>query len=202
MTVRGTARVAWIDTSHLTRECITQAVASIQKRFTMAPFGSVYDFLAASNRHIDLVVYHAHETRAVINADIVALRETRASTPLAVLSDAGTLAPAAIKRLMVTQGVAGFILTRETGVQMLVSALGLVLDGGTFVPKGCILPPAVPEQLVAKQWPLAKEPLQQPVWLTTRELEVLTLLKEGKRNRAIAQELNVSESRVTHQSVI
>ena len=181
--------LAWIDVSCLTRECMTSAVASAQRIFMIVPFESVYECIKASDRHIDLIVYHAHEANSVNIADIVALRQAFSSTQLVVLSDASMLDPAVVKEVL-TQGAAGFILTSQTGLQMMVSALALVASGGTFVPKDFLLSNRAAEE------PAIKDRSRRPGQLTTREIEVLGLLKQGKPNKIIAYELHLSEATV------
>ena len=180
--------IAWIDMSVLTRECMTHAVAGAQRLFMIVPFDSVYDFLKAPERKIDLIVYHAHEADSVNSADIAALREAFATTQLVILSDATALDPAIVKGVL-NQGASGFILTSQTGLQMLVSALGLVASGGTFVPKQVLF---YQDNMTQTS---AKEPRQKGQ-LTARELDVLKLVKQGKPNKLIAYELNLSESTV------
>ena len=180
--------IAWIDVSALTRECMTHAVKSARQLFMIVPFSSVYDCIKDSERKLDLIVYHAHETDTVNTADIAALREAFATTQLVVLSDATNLDPAVVKGVL-TQGASGFILTNQTGLQMMVSALAMVAAGGTFVPREVLF-----YQADAKQ-PAAREPKRKGR-LTAREFEVLQLLKQGKPNKLIAYELNLSESTV------
>jgi DNA-binding NarL/FixJ family response regulator len=185
----NTVCIAWIDVSSLTRECMTHAVASAQRLFMIVPFESVYDCIKATERKIDLIVYHAHEADSVNVADIAALREAFGSTQLVVLSDASVLDAAVVKSVLM-QGASGFILTSQTGLQMMLSALSLVASGGTFVPKEFLMHQGNPEQ------PTSRDQPRKAGQLTTRELEVLKLVKQGKPNKLIDFELNLSESTV------
>jgi DNA-binding NarL/FixJ family response regulator len=184
-----TVWIAWIDVSSLTRECMTRAVSSAQRLFMIVPFESVYDCIKASDRKMDLIVYHCHETNSVSLADIASLREAFGSTQLVVLSDASALEPAVVKNVLM-QGASGFILTSQTGLQMMLSALALVAAGGTFVPKDFLFFEGNLEQPATIKQP------RKAGQLTARELEVLELVKQGKPNKLIAYQLQLSESTV------
>jgi DNA-binding NarL/FixJ family response regulator len=183
----GTVCIAWIDVSALTRECLTHAVKNAQRMFMIVPFSSVYDCIKECERKLDLIVYHAHEANSVNAADIAALREAFATTQLVVLSDATNLDPAIVKDVL-AQGASGFILTSQTGLQMMVSALGMVASGGSFVPREVLFYQAETKTLTARE--------KRKGTLTAREVEVLQLLKQGKPNKLIAYELKLSESTV------
>jgi len=86
----------------------------------------------------------------------------------------------------IAAGAKGFISKQMSGAAM-VSALQLILAGETFVPSLVLAP--------------GMEIIPPPVTdgFTPREHEVLTLLKDGLSNKAIANRLNVSEFTVkTH----
>jgi DNA-binding NarL/FixJ family response regulator len=179
--------IAWVDVSCLTRECMTHAVGTEQRLFILMPFASVYDLIRHCGRKPDLIVYHSHEADCVNLADIAALRDAFADTQLVVLSDALRLEPGVVKNVLL-KGASGFILTSRTGLHMMVSALGLVASGGTFVPKEFLFnepQPAVLADFRADS---------KSGSLTDRELEVLALVKQGKPNKLIAHALNMSPS--------
>ena len=78
----------------------------------------------------------------------------------------------------------GYLLKQRVGdVREFASVLGKVVDGGTFVD------PEVVRQLLRR----SSDPLER---LTEREREVLALMAEGHSNRAIAQQLVVSDAAV------
>jgi DNA-binding NarL/FixJ family response regulator len=180
--------VAWVDVSDLTRECMTRAVAGAQGRFVIVPFESALDCIKASGQEFDLIVFHSHGALPHRNADVVALRENFNPARLVILCGGSTLDPSVIDELL-RRGVVGFVLVSQTGIQMLVSALALVAAGGVFVPKECLLSRHDAEQAALNQERAIR-------LLTARETEVLQLLKQGKANKTIAYELQLSETTV------
>lgn len=89
-------------------------------------------------------------------------------------------------------GAAGFITKTETADVML-SALRLVLAGGIYIPPDMLepTPAAVRERDVA-----ADKPPAALARLTPRQREVLACLGEGKSNKHIARDLDLSENTV------
>jgi DNA-binding NarL/FixJ family response regulator len=155
----------------------------------IVPFASVYECTRFSDRKLDLIVYHSHAPDTVSLADILALRGAFSSVQIVVLSDATTMDPGVIREVL-AQGASGFILTNQTGLQMVVSALSLVASGGTFVPKEFLFTkrPAADSATEPKASKLRH--------LTPRELDVLALIKQGKPNKEIARVLDMSPSTV------
>jgi DNA-binding NarL/FixJ family response regulator len=91
-------------------------------------------------------------------------------------------------------GVRGYIPT-SMAAEVAIAALTLVEVGGTYIPVGALLPEgrrAVQENPEkGEQAQLAEEPN-----LTSRELAVIDLLREGSANKVIAKRLNMRESTV------
>lgn len=83
-------------------------------------------------------------------------------------------------------GAMGFI-PKSTAVPVMLNALRLVLAGGIYIP---------PDLLGIRDEPAGIEPSQSVGELTTRQLDVLSLVLEGKTNKAIATELKLSEATV------
>jgi DNA-binding NarL/FixJ family response regulator len=132
---------------------------------------------------------------------IVALERVRTAypdVPVVVLSatDSRTMVLAAINA-----GAMGFI-SKRTASSILVNALRLVLAGEVYIP---------PEVLRAESAPqparpaAAARPLAAPLahGLTSRQLDVLALLVQGKQNKVICRELNLAEGTIkTHTAAI
>jgi DNA-binding NarL/FixJ family response regulator len=84
-------------------------------------------------------------------------------------------------------GAMGYVTKNETSAVML-DAVRLVLDGGMYVP------PALVEHGIAGQ--SAPAPLEAVTDLTTRQLDVLRLIVEGKSNKEIARTLHLAHATV------
>lgn len=83
-------------------------------------------------------------------------------------------------------GAMGFI-PKSTAVPVMLNALRLVLAGGIYIP---------PNLLRTRDESVGIEPSQSAGELTTRQLDVLSLVLEGKTNKTIATELKLSEATV------
>lgn len=106
-------------------------------------------------------------------------------TPVVVLSGSGD--PLNMRKSL-DLGAAGYI-PKSAGLEVMLSALRLVLAGGSYVPPDMLINSnmlsAVPAEDIAKSKSLAE--------LTSRQREILGLLGEGKSNKEIARQLNLSE---------
>lgn len=89
-------------------------------------------------------------------------------------------------RRALDNGAMGFI-PKSTAVPVMLNALRLVLAGGIYIP---------PNLLRTRDESAGIEPSQSAGELTTRQLDVLSLVLEGKTNKAIATELKLSEATV------
>lgn len=88
-------------------------------------------------------------------------------------------------------GVRGYLLT-SLSLKVTSEVIRLVHAGGTFVPASALLAtsrPTPPERISAS-------PTPELQGFTRRQVEVLNLLRQGKQNKTIAFELNMSESTV------
>lgn len=101
----------------------------------------------------------------------------------------------------VAQGARGFLPKSMTG-RVFVSALNVILDGGTYIPAEFVgvSPPPVSSPAPNAPNALASAPISESIALpegmpqfTDRELSVLAAIVEGKPNKVIARELGVQE---------
>lgn len=177
----------WLDPARLSRECLVGAVAAAHAHISILPCETLEECIGLSGEAPNLVVYYSHSEDTVDLSVIDAIHAAYPDARIVVLSDAASLVPSVVRDIL-TQGVSGFILTRRTGLQMMVSALSLVHSGGTFVPRDFLFMdgPAI--------LPTMRKPTEGR--LTQREQAVLDLIRHGKPNKLIAEELGMSASTV------
>lgn len=129
------------------------------------------------------------------------LREALAATPVVIVSGSGE---AHIVRQAIERGAMGFIPKTSTQ-DVLVKALHLVLAGGVYLPPAVLDNTTAPAPaLAAVASGAAAEPaLGRRLGLTPRQADVLRCVVQGKPNKVIARELDISEGTVkAHLSLV
>lgn len=180
--------VVWLDPARLSRECLISAVLAAQPQFTIEGFESLDECLRVNATAPNLVVCYSHAEDTIDVGVVESVHETYPAARVVVLSDAVTLLPSVVRNLL-PLGVAGFILTRRTGLQMMVSAISLVYSGGTFVPRDFLFMEGQPATASSPRKPADGR-------LTQREHAVLDLIRLGKPNKMVADALGMSASTV------
>ncbi|MEX0740029.1 MAG: response regulator transcription factor [Pseudohongiella sp.] len=105
---------------------------------------------------------------------------------------------ARIIRSLVEHGAAGFI-PKSSSREELIAALKLVLAGGTYLPRIALGPLPATSAPAAGQ---AGSDGDMPMRLSRRQFEVLMKAVQGKSNKVIAKELDISDHTVkAHLSV-
>jgi DNA-binding NarL/FixJ family response regulator len=118
---------------------------------------------------------------------LAALRDAIPAAPLVVLSGEDN---AAVVRAAIERGAMGFI-PKSSTPEVLIQALRLVLARGVY------LPPTVLDAAGPATAPPAQAAASQALCgLTPRQMDVLRCVIQGKPNKIIARELDVSESTV------
>ncbi|GAB0114065.1 helix-turn-helix transcriptional regulator [Acidisoma sp. C75] len=188
MHAAATVSIAWIDHSQLTRESLISALVGSHPEFSISAFASVPECLGQRGLDADIILFYCHSEDHVDLDGIQALRDSFPETPLIVMSDATLCDPQTVRETL-GRGVAGFILTRRTGLQVVASAINLVHSGGTFVPRDFLFTQAPAPAIATTRKGEARH-------LTQRELAVLELIRLGKPNKVIAEDLGMSASTV------
>jgi len=115
---------------------------------------------------------------------IARIREQFPDTPIIIFSASEKSSDA---RAVLDAGVEGYIPKAASG-EVVLSAIRLVLSGGTYFPTSMVLAEQQEDELSAV--------VEKPVQLTPRQLDVLKLLAQGKPNKLIADALDMAESTV------
>ena len=144
----------------------------------------------AEVRRYDLVLLDLNMPGVSQLDALAALREAVPDAPVVVLS--GEADPRVV-RAAIERGAMGFI-PKSATPEVLIEALRLELARGVYLPLEVLdaLDPAGPAQLAPEP---GRGNVMQPV-LTPRQMEVLRYVIQGKPNKIIARELNVSEATV------
>jgi DNA-binding NarL/FixJ family response regulator len=192
-------KILAVDDHPLTREALARLVADL------GPGTEVLeaDSIAAAQ---DRLAVHPDVTLVVLDIalpdgsgmeGLERLLKTRPNTPILVLSAQDDPATA---RAVLDAGARGFI-SKRSPTRVLTEALRLVLVGGTYVP-----PQALRAITTPKPPQVGAPPTSTPIkslGLTPRQVDVLTLLVQGKPNKLICRTLNLAEGTVkTHTAAI
>ena len=147
--------------------------------------------IANANTDLDLVLLDLHLPDVTGFAALADLQERHPAIPVVVVS--GEDDPSLV-RMALEHGALGFIPKSSTS-QVILSALRLVLSGGTYLPREIMSAPATPPKPSDVQNASAHRKLEA-LGITPRQADVLLLLLDGKSNKLICRELNLAEGTV------
>lgn len=176
-----------VDDHELFREGLQFLLADLDEELNFSQASTCAAALAAvDEKPFDVILLDFH-LPGVQRFD--ALRALRASAEHATIVVLSAEEDPALIRRIIEEGAAGFI-PKASSHSVMMAALRLILAGGTYLPPHS----------------LSSEPLNAPVLeesaehsvarLTERQLSTLRLAMQGKGNKAIARELDVSEATV------
>lgn len=182
-------RIAWIDRYNLTRECFISAFVALYPLLVVVPYSGIRECTdVIDTEDLQVIVYHSHSLGADLCADLAALSHACGKRPIVLLSDADEANQLSTIRAAIKNGVKGYVCTRTTSVSVALASLYFVQAGGTFVPLESFLTPD-------RDATWNEEP-GVTHRLTERQMIVLAQIRLGKPNKAIAEELNMSENAV------
>ena len=173
------------DDHDLVREGLKHTLASLPEQAVFLEAGSagaVLDVLAKSPS-VDLVILDLHMPGSNGMELLTTICNRHPDTPVVILS--ANEDPLVMQRT-IDRGAAGFI-PKSAANEVLVSALQLVLAGGTYIPTEILGGKTSDTGTVIMRNHAA------PAELTERQIDVLDLLSRGESNKAIARELGLSE---------
>ncbi|HSW15447.1 MAG TPA: response regulator transcription factor [Solimonas sp.] len=182
-------KILLVDDHELFREGIKLLLANLSDEVSFAEASSCDKALALpADERVDVVLLDFHLPGMHGFEALRALRERYEEAVIVVLSAEEN--PARIVQA-IDEGAAGFIPKSSTHAVMM-AALRLVLAGGTYLPPHALC--GVPGS--------ASMPAATPAsgnalsGLTQRQIETLRLAMQGKANKVIAREMDLSEATV------
>lgn len=181
------------DDHPLFRGALKQALAGVEGENSVLEAG---DFdstkaLIAENDDADLLLLDLTMPGASGLSGLVALRGIHSSMPVIVVSARDD--PETIRRAL-ELGASGFI-SKSAGMDVIRDAVKTVLAGGVYTPEGT--------ELGSEGDPEISDVIRRLQSLTPQQTRVLGMLAEGKLNKQIAYELQVSEATVkAHVSAV
>lgn len=181
------ALIALADDHPIVRSALKSALGTLGPftRFVEANDAASALGLARSRPDLDLMLMDLGMPGSEGTATVRAIRKEVPELPLAVVS---AQEDRAIVAELISLGVCGFIPKSDTAT-VIVGAVRLMLDGGTYVPTRLVQSSAPP--------PVASgERAASTLDLTARQWDVLRLLAQGKSNKVIARELGITEGTV------
>jgi DNA-binding NarL/FixJ family response regulator len=179
-----------IDRRVLARDCLVRCLRDAIEGRTILAFDTVAEWLAVADEHLQPTVVLICATRYKIGdqqaTDDFVLLKASSDVPCIVLSDAEDCnqAVSAIK-----DGAQGFI-PATVSLDVAVQAVRLVEAGGTFIPASVLI--------LAQRANETREENGHPAasLFTVRQAAVLAALHQGRSNKQIAYQLQMSEGTV------
>jgi DNA-binding NarL/FixJ family response regulator len=181
--------VAVIDSHSLTRECIANSIDNSFADTTVLSFLSVYDFNTPRQTHFNLIILYLHGPDYHPLELIRSLAAPHSDSVIFLISDLDYHTNPEFIRAAWRLGARGFISTKATSMTLALSAIRFVQAGGFFAPIDALLSRS---SIQPETRPITEVPAE----LTARENVVLSLLKEGKTNKLIARQLQLSSNTV------
>ena len=171
----------------LTREGVRLALRGLGDEVTVLDASNVEEALASIDQHrdIDLVLLDLGLPGTGGLSLLQALRRDQNTVPVVVISGAEER-DRVIKAL--DWGASGFI-PKSSSVEVMLKAVGLVLAGGIYIPQQALAPTLGRGDTVRADLRAVRD-------LTAQQTRILTLMAQGKPNKIVAAELNISEATV------
>jgi DNA-binding NarL/FixJ family response regulator len=186
--------IVLIDGRPLMRHCFSRWLEENSRATTVIALASAADLfeIARMPGEPHLIVYSigAARVESQVLGTIEQFAQSLPNVPVVLLSDHDDVEEVA---KAIRHGVRGYV-PSNLDLSELAAAIHCVAAGGTFVPADTLV------RFVLHQRPASASELEiaRPLLdgLTPREMEVVARLRQGKPNKVIAHELEISESTV------
>lgn len=200
-------RFALIDSRPLTRISISHLLTTLSEDFVILPYSDIDEFVAnylESPCKVEMIIFNLGSARISenhISNGILRLKLELSNLPLVFLSDHEELNDILHA---VRIGARGYI-PSGFNPSTVIQSLRLVMAGGAFIPHNALLEITGKTVMFREEeCPLREEERPNGAkidpsvlhTLTSRELEVFELVRQGKSNKIIAYELGMQESTV------
>lgn len=190
-----------IEARSLTRQCLSAWLEQREPEGRLFALATPFAGFDAGGASVDLVIWSiggASVCSGRVRKGLERLKERFSEAPIAVLAD---LEDPACIREAIRQGVKGYVPTSLDRGEA-IEVLRFLKAGGTYVPASVLTGMDKDER--SKQGALKQgagladdqAPLHCFDGLTPRETDVVDRLRQGKPNKVIAHELDISESTV------
>jgi DNA-binding NarL/FixJ family response regulator len=183
-----------VDSFAFTRGCLIKTLTTPEYGFVVTASETISKLVVSGAREIDVILYYVHEhegSLTLVPSWEAEIRGQYGDVPVIVLSDATTAFQPQTIRAALKSGVRGFVFTQTFEMRTLSAAIHFVTAGGVVAPVDLLLADDV------KPPPFERNDAAPPGGLLTpRQTTVLSLLQQGKANKAIAYELGMSEATV------
>jgi DNA-binding NarL/FixJ family response regulator len=175
------------DDHSLVREGLKIAISGLPSPSMPVEAASAEEVRSAMSVHpdIDLIILDLQMPGVNDLELLTELCNTRPDIPVVVVS---ANEDARIMQRAIEHGAAGFI-PKSVANSVLVSAMQLVLSGGVYIPTGAL---AVDGNDTSPRFQAGGMPMDRDTF-TARQLDVLELMAGGHSNKAIANQLGLSE---------
>lgn len=168
-------------------DCLIRAFDDLHPHTSISSFTTEKDLSAAASEDLDFIIYYLHASESS-DAKIIQVIATACAVfpavPLMVFTDADPAQQPRLMRASIKSGARGFIPTQTAGLSITLAAIRLVSEGGVYVPADLISSPGTDPVPARRNL------------LTSRQMDVLSQLQQGKANKIIAYDLGMSESTV------
>lgn len=197
-------RLVLVESHGLLREGLAHSISIHVRDAEVQCYGCVEEVVPGA---ADLVLIGLDPRQDDANSTLVkfgALRALCDAAPIGVVLAHGD---AALTRALGAIGIAGLI-RREASLAVAIAAIRLMWVGGYYLPpelsnedRGAGVRSSPSQVAAAPSWrPIAQDSSRREAdsvfALTSRECDVLRILREGRQNKIIAYELGISESTV------